>query len=267
MLLFPQLSSGATTQYPLTRQLSQRSIQSSMEDGTILSLPDIAASYLAWKVAFRDLSDQEAVALRSFFVAAQGNLQPFVFLDPTANLLVWSEDFSKAAWQTAGLAFDSSVADPFGTHRAARAHNSTAGLLTIAQQTQIPGEAETCLSVYLRSATPASITLTRSAGSHSQTIQASVTSSWQRFYLSTVFAAVTDASLFTIGLPAGTVTELFGPQVDSQVNPSEYVMTTTQAGVYSSARFDMSQLDVVATAPNRNACMVSIRSNLPSGEL
>jgi hypothetical protein len=266
MLLFPQLSPGATTQYPLTRQFSQRSIQSSMDDGTIMSLPDIAASYLAWKVAFRDLSDQEAGSLRSFFAAAQGNLQPFVFLDPTANLLVWSEDFSKAAWQTAGLAFDSNVADPFGTKRAARAHDNGTGVLTLAQQTQIPGAAQTCFSVYLRSNIPISVTLARSAGGYSQNVQASVTSNWQRFYLSTVFAAVTDASLFSISLSAGTPVEFFGPQVDSQVNPSAYVMSTTQAGVYSNARFDMSRLEVIATGPNRNACLVSIRSNLPPGE-
>jgi hypothetical protein len=266
MLIFPQLSSGASTQYPVIRQFSQRSIQSVMEDGTIMSLPDIAASYLAWKVAFRDLSDREANVLRSFFASAQGNLQSFIFLDPTANLLVWSEDFSKAAWQTAGLIFDNNVPDPFGANRATRAHNNSTGVLTIAQQTQIPGLAQTCFSVYLRSVEPVTASLTRSAGGHSQTVQVSVTSTWQRFYLSTAFAALTDASIFTISILAGTAVELFGPQLDSQVNPSEYVTTTTQSGVYSDARFDMNQLEVIATGFNRNDCVVSVRSNLPTGE-
>lgn len=266
MLIFPQLSSGASIQYPLNRQLSQRVIQSAMEDGTIIALADVAANYLEWRITFRDLSDQEAVSLRDFFAATQGNLQPFVFLDPAVNLLVWSEDFSQAAWQTAGLTFDNAVADPFGTTRASRAHNPSAANLTIAQQTQIPGMAQVCFSVYLRSDVPVTVALTQSAGTLSQSISVAVTNTWQRFYLSGMFLNSSDPSQLAVGVPPGAALELFGPQADAQVNPSEYVTGVARAGVYTSARFDMKQIDITVTGPNRNACVVSVRCNLPAGE-
>ncbi len=238
-----------------------------MEDGTIIALADVAANFLAWKMAYRDLSDQEAAALRSFFAATQGNLQPFLFLDPAVNLLLWSEDFSQSAWETAGLTFDTAVADPLGTARASRAHNNSAANLTIAQQTQIPGASQLCFTVYLRSDAPVAVALTRSAGSHFQTVNAAACAGiWQRFCLSGSFSSVTDSSRFAISVPAGATVELFGPQIDAQVTPSQYVTSAGRTGVYSMARFDMTQMDVVATGPNRNACVVSVRCNLPTGE-
>ena len=68
------------------------------------------------------------------------------------------------------------------------------------------------------------------------------------------------------GVPAGAALEIFGPQVDAQVNPSAYVVSTGLSNVIPNARFDMKQIDVTATGPNRSTCVVSIRSNLPTGE-
>jgi hypothetical protein len=234
-----------------------------MEDGTILSLPDVAANYLSWKVAFQDLSDAEANALRSFFASTQGSLQPFLFLDPGSNLLAWSEDFSQSAWQAPGITFDGSITDPLGTTRAARAHNPLPSSLPIAQQTRIPGLVQTCFSVYLRSPSPATCTLTRSAGTHSQNSSIAVTSTWQRFSIGGAFPTVTDPASFSITVPCGAALEIFGPQVDAQVNPSQYVVSSAQSGVYANSRFDMKQIDMIATGPNRNACEVMVRSNLP----
>jgi hypothetical protein len=267
MLVFPQLSTGASVQYPLTKQFSQRSVQSAMEDGTIITLADSPANYLRWRIPFQDLSNQEIGLLTSFFVATQGELSPFLFLDPTANLLFWSEDFSQAAWVTAGLTFDTAVADPLGTSRAVRAHNSTATDLTISQLTQIPGACQVCFSVYLRADTPTAATLTRTAVSNTQTLSLAVTDNWQRFYLAGVFPSSSDPSQFAITVPAGTALESFGPQLDAQVTPSTYIISSGQHNnVYANARFDMKQIDATSTGPNRNACVVYVRCNLPGGE-
>ena len=217
MLIFPQLSTGASTQYPIGKKVSQRSVQSAMDDGTIISLADTSATYLRWKIILEDLSDQEATSLTNFFGSTQGNLQPFLFLDPTANLLIWSEDFTQSAWAKAGVTFDFTVADPFGGTSSVRAHNQTASALNVAQQSQIPGSVQTCFSVYMRADTPATVVLTQCAGPHSQSLPASVSSDWQRFYISGAFPGVTDALQFAIQLPVGTSAELFGPQVDAQV--------------------------------------------------
>jgi hypothetical protein len=264
MLIFPQLSTGALAQYPISKQLSQRSVRSVMEDGTTIALADQAANYLRWRIAFQDLSDQEAGTISSFFAATQGNLLPFLFLDPTANLLLWSDDFSQGVWDSAGVTIDTATADPMSGMSAVRAHNSSAIDLTIAQDTQIPGLAQVCFSVYLRALTPTIAELARTAGIQSQSETAAVTNTWQRFYLSGNFPAATDPSQFSITVPAGALLYIFGPQVDSQVTPSTYVMSAgPTSNVYATARFDMSQLDVVATGPNRNSCVVFVRCNLP----
>jgi hypothetical protein len=266
MLIYPQLVSGASVQYPITRQVSQRSIRSAMEDGTVITMADQGSNYLSWRVLYRDLSNQEAAALISFFAATQGELQPFLFFDPTANLLQWSGDFSQSAWQTAGLRFDSAVADPIGGTQAVRANNNGSADVTIAQTTQIPGSPQVCFSVYLRTSAPVASTLARTAGSQSQTEPVNVTTVWQRFCLSGYMANVSDSSQFAIAVPAGAALEIYGPQVDAQVNPSTYVASSASSGVYANARFDMKQLTVVATGPNRNSCAVGIRCNLPGGE-
>jgi len=237
-----------------------------MEDGTIIALADSAATYRRWKIMLQDLSDAEAKSISDFYAATQGNLQPFLFPDPTANLLVWSKDFSQSAWQTAGLTFDRTVADPLGGTCAARAHNQSTAALNVSQATQIPGSVQTCFSVYLRADTPVTLTLTQFAGSLSQSAPAAVTTTWQRFYVSGNFSGASDCLQYTITIPAGTAVELFGPQVDAQVTPSCYVATTGQSSVYASARFDGTQVDRIATGPNRNTCVVFIRCNLPTGE-
>lgn len=266
MLIFPQLSTGASTQYPVGKKVSLRSVQSAMADGTIISLADTCATYLRWKIVLQDLTDLEATALSNFFAATQANLQPFLFLDPTANLLLWSNDFTQNAWTKAGVTFDPTIEDPFGGSSATRANNQTAAGLSIAQQSQIPGSVQTCFSIYMKADAPITITLMVSAGSQSQSVEASVTTNWQRFYISGALAGATGTLQFAINLPAGVSVALFGPQVDAQVTPSRYVATSGWCGVCTNARFDGNQLDRVATGPNRNSCVTFVRCNLPGGE-
>ncbi len=267
MLVFPQLSTGAAAQYPIRCQLSQRTIQCAMEDGTTISLADRAANYLRWRIAFQDLSDDETRALCSFFAATQGNLLPFLFLDPTANLLLCSEDYSQQVWNNGGLTFDVAIVDPLGGTHAARAHNDAARDLTISQLTQVPGLAQVCFSVYLRAAAASTVLLTRTAGTQSQVAQAAVSDTWQRFYLSGSLPGVCDVSQFAITVAAGTSLELFGPQLDAQMTPSTYITAGGgNSGVYANARFDIKQLDAIVTGLNRNACVVIVRCNLPTGE-
>jgi hypothetical protein len=237
-----------------------------MEDGTTIAVADPEANYLRWRMEFHDLSDLESASLVNFFTVTHGNQRTFTFLDPTANLLQASEDFSSSAWTSRGLAFDAAVADPLGTTKASRVLNNSPTTQTLGQATQVPGLAQACFSVYLWSANPTSVTLTRSAGTQSQSVAAAVTAVWQRFSLSGSLAAAPDNSTFGIAFPAGAAVEVLGPQVDAQVTPSTYVMSTGQSGVYTNARFDMPQLDVIATGPNRSACVVYVRVNLTNGE-
>ena len=267
MLIFPQLSTGASVQYPITRQFSQRSIRSTMDDGTVLVAPDRGANYFRWKVAFQDLSDLEAKALGDFFTLTQGSLLPFLFLDPTANLLAWSEDFSRASWDIAGLTFEPAVDDPFAGSRATRLHNPTVALQTLSQSTQIPGTTQTCFSVYVRSSAAATVTLSRTAGGETQSTSIVASSDWQRIRLTGGALSSDEPSRFALSIDPGASVEVFGPQLDAQVFPSRYVVSSgPRCSVYTAARFDIGQLEVIATGPNRNSCVVTLRCNLPIGE-
>jgi hypothetical protein len=267
MLVYPQLSIGVSAQYPITRQLSQRTIQSAMEDGTTITLSDSSAAYLRWRIAYQGLSDQEVNSLAAFFASTQGNLLPFVFLDPASNLLGWSEDFSRDVWASSGITFEPSVPDPFGTSRASRASNNSKADQTIAQDTAIPGSVQLCFSVYLRSSTPVTATLSRTTGASTHSIGALVTTNWQRYFLSSPSGTGTAPSRFTLIVPPEAALDIYGSQVDAQITPSTYVVSAgPRGGVYSTARFDMTKLDVIATGPNRNSTVVFIRCNVPAGD-
>ena len=265
MLVFPQLSTGASAQYPLAKLIAQRAVQSIMEDGTAISLSDSAAFYVRWKLTFQDLSDQEAQTLTSFFAATQGSVQPFLFLDPAANHLLWSEDFSQSAWQTTGLSFGGASAGPLSGAAATRVQNQTTATLKLAQQTQLPGSIQTCFSIYLRADSPVNVTLGLTAGSQSQASSAVTTGAWQRLHVSGVFPGP-DLLLLSVSIPAGACMDIFGPQLDAQPLPSTYVTSMGWNGVCPNARFDMTQFDRVATGPNRNTCIAFVRSNVPGGE-
>jgi len=267
MLVFPQLSTGASVQYPVGRQISQRSIQCKMEDGTLLAMADGSAYFLKWRIELKDLSDQEATVLTDFFAETQGNLRPFVFLDPTTNLLLWTEDFTKAAWTTSGVTLNPSAADPYNGSRATRVINATSSSQSITQVTQIPGLSQTCFSIFLRSASPIPVTLVRTAGSQTASIEVEAASDWTRVSLSNCCSLATDSSRYGINIPGGSTLEVFGPQVDGQKNASPYLPNNqSTANVFPNARFDMNQLDITAVGPNRNACVLEIRSRIPAGE-
>jgi hypothetical protein len=93
-----------------------------------------------------------------------------------------------------------------------------------------------------------------------------VSTGWKRFFLSGVMPEPGDVSNYGVLIPAGASIEIFGPQVDAQTYPSAYVRSEHRSGVYANARFAMPELEIVATGPNQNACVVHVRANIPAGD-
>src|SRR4051794_32779101 len=128
MLVYPQLESGALTQYPVLKARRPRTVINRMPDGSTIRIADPAAETTEWLLAYEDLSDAEAIALRSFFDAAEGTLQSFTFLDPTGNLLAFSEQLDDNVWQRDPLLSTSSgIADPKGGTAAWQLRNQGGG--------------------------------------------------------------------------------------------------------------------------------------------
>src|ERR1700758_3728629 len=103
MPVFPQLTTGALAQFPVTRSNRLRTVVNTMADGSVVKLADPAGAITEWQLQYSALSDTEAAALQQFFSSMEGSLNVFTFLDPTANLLAWSDQLTDDVW----------TADPF----------------------------------------------------------------------------------------------------------------------------------------------------------
>ena len=110
-------------------------------DGSSIKLADTAGGSLEWQLRYESLSDAELATLQQFFVAMEGSLNTFTFLDPGANLLAWSEEFTNAAWKADPLlGLTGGMADPLGGTGSWTLHNSGAGPQALTQTLNAPAE-------------------------------------------------------------------------------------------------------------------------------
>ncbi len=259
MLYFPQLATGAVSQYPLRKTNLYRTIANTLEDGSRIVLADANSAAIQWQLSYSGISDAERQVLAAFFASTEGRLQSFTFFDPAGNLLGWSEALDQAAWQKNSLlSLQSAVADPLGTHRATTIANGGAGALTFGQEIEIPAALTCCFSFYARAANAQPIVLNRAAGGDIAGVSAVVGPQWERYSLSGDLPGNSTSSVFEILLGSGVSIDVFGLQVDAQSAPSPYVVTTAGGGVYASARFDMNTLTITSTGPNQNSCEMQV---------
>lgn len=249
MAVYPQLGSGAVSQYPVRRRRRLRTVVNRAADGRTVRLPDPGATVTEWTLAYSDLSDAEAAALRAFFAECEGSLREFTFVDPAANLLAWSEKLDEPVW-TRGplLALTAGVPDPFGGTRASRLSNGGGGAQSLSQTLAAPAEYVYCFSAYVRSAAPVVVTMLQGAARADRLVGAL----WRR-----ISFTGTGAATFGIEAPAGAAVEVYGLQVEPQPAASGYKPSTT-GGVYQNARLRDDALVMTATGVERHACTVKI---------
>src|SRR5579862_9264428 len=145
MLVFPQLVTGASTLYPLTKKSIERTAMNVISDGTTVAFADPAGAALGWELHLSGMTLAEWNAIEELFQAASGRWQTFTFLDPAGNLLAESEDLSAGAWTNGALIqLTPGVADPLGTTRATRVTNAGAVSEAVAQLLNVPGTFEYC---------------------------------------------------------------------------------------------------------------------------
>jgi hypothetical protein len=123
MLYYPQLTTGSIAQFPVTRSVNMRTVANQLPSGFTIRMADTGAQKVQWRLVYSDLTDGERSSLESLFEASQGQLNTFTFLDPTDNLLMWSEDWTQAVWTPDPLLqVASGVEDPLGGQRGDAAH-------------------------------------------------------------------------------------------------------------------------------------------------
>jgi hypothetical protein len=242
MIVYPQL-----TQFPVEKRRLPRTVVNRMPDGSSVRLADPAGETTEWTLRYTELSDEELGVLERFFEAAEGTLNLFTFLDPTANLLAWSEDLSNETWQTDPMLTAVKTASGW------QLTNGSGGTQAITQTISGPGDYLYCLSAYVRADRPVELNLR--VGSSRKVGQA--TTDWRRL----VYAANGDPGsksvLFGVEVAAGGTLQVRSIQAESQAGASEY-KTSTRGGVYEEARLGEDSLTVTSTAPNRHSCAVKI---------
>ncbi len=158
--MYPQLTTGAYSQFPLRKQRRTRTVTNMAADGSSIKLADPNAAITEWQLRYEGLSDIELSSLQQFFSTAEGSLNGFTFLDPAGNLLAWSEDLTNAVWEAGPfLASAGGVTDPLGGTRAFHLTNSGEGAQSVTQTLNVPTGYIYSLSVYVQAAQPTTVTL------------------------------------------------------------------------------------------------------------
>jgi hypothetical protein len=254
MLVYPQLAGGVPGQYPIVKRRLLRTVTNCAADGHTVKLSDPGAGVTAWELRYSSLMDAEAAVLREFFEKTEGTLQDFTFLDPTSNLLAWSETLDEAVW-TRGplLSLESGIADPMGGTRASRLTNAGGGSQSLSQTLAAPGDFLYCLSAYVRSEQALTITMLLGGAR----MDRSTANRWSRISFTASGVAGGESVKFGLETPAGSSVEVFGLQVEPQPAASGYKPSTT-GGIYENARMRDDALTMTATGPGLHSCTVYV---------
>ena len=251
--MFPQLTTAAYSQFPIKKQRRTRTVTNTAADGSTIKLVDSNGALTEWQLKYVGLTDTELSNLQQFFAVSEGSLNGFIFLDPAANLLAWSEDLTNAVWTPDPLlAIAAGVADPLGGSAAFKLTNSGEGAQNVSQTLNIPTGYVYSLSIYVQAAQPTTVTLllgsTRS--------QVTAGPNWSRITMTGSGDPSAASILFGLELPPGVI-NVFGPQVEAQAAPSAYQKSTT-GGVYENARFGDDTLSFTTTDVGRHSVTVNI---------
>jgi hypothetical protein len=259
VLCFPQLGTGAVAQYPLVKRRAFRTIRNELADGRRLTLLDAGVARMEWDLQFEALTDAERETLVGFFESVEGRLGTFVWLDPTENLLRYSDALTATTW-TRGplLSLTAGVADPTGGAAATRVSNAGGAEQSIQQTINAPGWFHYCFSVFVRSNTESNLTVYRKSGglTHQETHRAGP--AWRRVMLGGATNTAAESVTFGLSLAPGGSVEVYGMQAEAQPAASAYRRTASRAGVYTGARFDDDALVFTADGPEQHRCAVRI---------
>jgi len=254
MAVYPQLVTGALSQFPIVKRRRLRTVVNTTPDGRTVKLADAVAEVDEWQLEYAALSDAELGLLEQFFTAMEGSLNSFTFVDPSGNLLAWSEDFTNAVWQAAPmLTVAGQIADPAGGAAAWSLSNSGSASQSLTQTLNAPGGYVYCFSAYARA--DQETTLTLQLGSRS--VSGVVGGNWSRLVVARPGDATATSILCGIGVAGSGTVEVFGPQVEAQAAPSPY-QTATTGGVYENARFRDDTFSFTTTDVNCHSATVNI---------
>ena len=247
-------------QYPLRKRRIHRSPVNAFSDGSMIASNISANSQFVWELAYSELTLVDQSALQYHFSACQGPFQPFIFIDPTANMLSNSTDLISTSWQADPLlSVTGGAPDPQGGTSAFVLINSGQIDQQISQVVSAPANYQYCLSLYVSAPTPSTIRLGRSATSAiTQNFAAGAT--WTRVVKSGQLPDTQFMFSASIIVPAGQTVSVFGPQLEPQISPSRYRATNAAGGVYQNAHFLGDSLTFQSEGPGLFSTLITIET-------
>jgi hypothetical protein len=216
---------------------------------------------LFWKLSYSSLSEGEWSSLKALFNSAFGSYGTFTFVDPTDNLLAWSEDLTQSIWTVDPLLqITTDAADPQGGNSASTIVNSAQTSQRIVQSIPAAGWFLYCFSIYLRSETSCLVKLIRSneSGEAMQTVEVGQT--WSRFVTAGALTGQHSSVSFGIEIPPAVSVAAFGPQVEAQPSAGLYKPTLARGGVYTASRFGQDVLTQTADAVGQYSTTLVVTS-------
>jgi len=258
MLYYPSLSSGAATQYPIVRRTAHDVLLTTTPGGYEQHGLTGRPAQVEWSLEYAEISDAELKAFESFFTTTRGGLESFVFCDPLANLLRWSEDPTNDVWSKSGLTVTAQVSTTTGLSESTLI-NAEAAECRVAQTLTLPPTALCVFSCELKGQNGMAATL-NAAGT---TRGVELSGLWHRYWVASETGAGGNLTV-AVGVPSGGTLQMRCPQAELQLAPSSYKLSYGRGGVYSETRFSGTGLRATHTGPNRNSLAVSLTSRLVS---
>jgi hypothetical protein len=225
-----------------------------MHDGSAIKCADPAAARIEWALRYTGLSDTERTQIESFFVDRGGALREFVFVDPTANLLRWTEDSSKDVWVRDALLQSSEL------ELGARLVNAAQIARSIQQTVAAPGWFRYCFSAFVRSAAPVwvRLALANADGAAETVVEAGP--EWRRVFCSGAIEGACGEITCRLELPPGAVVDVHGFQLEPQPAPSAYQKTGGGSAVYLATRFATERLQWTTSGIDDHATVIRLVS-------
>ncbi|MCX6622024.1 MAG: hypothetical protein NTY38_13335 [Acidobacteria bacterium] len=214
---------------------------------------DAARSLVEWQMPLKALNGEERERIVDMWLACRGPARCFTYVDPAANLLLWSEDFARGVWSK-GASIQASGQSLVNTGQTQE---------RIVQRLDAPSWFQYCLSFLARGQSPTPPSSVRVAANDELLEPFAVGSDWRRVTMTSSSAANEEQVSFGLELPAGATVEIAEIQVEAQIGNSAYKKTTVRNGIYRTARFAANQLVVVEEGQDESSVTVRIVAREP----
>ena len=259
--LFPQMSTGSVTQFPILSSERFLTRVTDVPDYGETVYAEWEVPYGAWTLQLKSTSDADAAVLKSFFDSQYGMYGRFIFLDPIRNLLSWSEDYTQSIWTKAHISFITpGFADPLGGMGASTLVTGASGTPSVGQVLPFgPGSQSLSpfpnlwltASIWLKGTLYTSATLQISdGGSQVGQVSIALTPTWTRYSVSFNFSAsAPQTMLYNLVLQNLETVYVFGPSLMYLPSAGDYGKTGVQTGVHPICRFDQDTWPWVHTGP------------------